>query len=189
MKPATNDDGAVDLAAPRVREPTAIDRRRAHDACTRTKFATFARMRALTVLVLAALSSLSCSEDECELEPQLRQRAGRGAKDCGHVPLGASADSVDQCVVEAFRSQQAFVARYDRQGTDSRVVSGLAGDAQGNVSFLLWDSDPSGGSGASPVISGGTCPNVSVDESSTRDPATSPPLMCDSEMTLVRTCG
>ncbi len=146
-------------------------------------------LRADALLILSALSLMSCGEDSCKLEPQLQQRAGRGAKDCGHVALGASAASVDECVVEAFRSQQPFVAQYDRQGFDSRIVFGLAGDAQGNVTFLLWDSDPSGGSGDSAVISGGTCADVSVDESTTRDPATSPPLLCDSAMTNTRTCG
>jgi hypothetical protein len=146
-------------------------------------------MRALAVVIVPALSVMSCGGDSCELKPELLDHAGRGARDCGHVSLTSSAAEVDECVVEAFRNHEAFVAEYDREGEDSRVVFGLAGDAEGNVSFLWWDSDPSGGSGEPAVISGGTCTNASVDTSTTRDPESNPPLICDSEFSIGRTCG
>jgi hypothetical protein len=79
------------------------------------------------------------------------------------------------------------VARYDRQGDDSKVVFGVAGDIQGKVTFLVWDSDPSGGSNAGAVISGDLCVGPSVDSSGTRD-ASAPPLTCISTTSLGRTC-
>jgi hypothetical protein len=96
---------------------------------------------------------------------------------------------MDACVVSAFENGTAFVAQYDRMGSDSRVVFGIAGDLNGQVTFLLWDGDPSGGSGADPAISGTLCAGPSVDSSSTRDPFVAPPLTCASTTTLGRTCG
>jgi hypothetical protein len=91
--------------------------------------------------------------------------------------------------VSAFENGTAFVAQYDRMGSDSRVVFGIAGDLNGQVTFLLWDGDPSGGSGADPAISGTLCVGPSVDSSSTRDPFVAPPLTSASTTTLGRTCG
>jgi hypothetical protein len=71
-----------------------------------------------------------------------------------------------------------FIARYDRQGIDSQVISGLAGDSQGRVFFLLWDSAPCGGSGCNPVISEDICDGPSPDTSPTRDAAHTPPITC-----------
>lgn len=92
-------------------------------------------------------------------------------------------------MVTAFESGKAFVAQYDRIGTDSRVVFGIAGDVHGQVTFLLWDGDPNGGSGAAPVISGDLCVAPSVGSSSMRDPFVAPPVTCMSTTSLGRTCG
>lgn len=143
--------------------------------------------RALLVLGLA----LSCSsqEPDCNLAADLQSRAGPGATDCGHAILGGSASSVDDCVIAAFNAGTAFVAQYDRQGTDSKVVFGIAGDANGNVTFLTWDGDPSGGSGSPPAITGLTCEGATPDASPSRDPFVKPPLDCSSTKSLGRTCG
>ncbi len=138
----------------------------------------------LVVVVAAA----ACSPP-CELNSGLRARAGGGESDCGHALLGTDASAVDACVLAAFGSGKAFVAQYDRQGVDSKVVFGIAGDIHGKVTFLLWDGDPSGGSGVDPVISGDVCVAPSVDSSPARNPFMTHPLTCMSTTSLGRTCG
>jgi len=130
----------------------------------------------------------SCSS-KCELVTGLSAVSGAAATNCGHALRGADASAVDACVVTAFEKGVAFVAQYDRTGTDSTVVFGIAGDSNGRVTFLLWDSDPSGGSGEDPVITGNLCVGPSVDSSSTRDPFVAPPITCTSITSLGRTCG
>jgi hypothetical protein len=143
---------------------------------------------ARSLLALSVMATVGCSS-ECDLRSGLAARAGKGAIDCGHAALGTDASQVDACVVTAFESGMAFVAEYDRMGTDSRVVFGLAGDVDGHVTFLLWDGDPSGGSGADAAISGDLCVEPSVDASPMRDPFVAPPLTCASTTSLGRTCG
>src|SRR6476469_10447802 len=140
------------------------------------------------LLTLSVVVTVGCSS-QCELGSGLAARAGKGATDCGHAVLGTDASAVDACVVTAVESGMAFVAQYARMGTDSRVVFGIAGDVNGRVTFLLWDGDPSGGSGTGAVISGDTCVDPSVDSSSVRDPFVAPPLTCTSTNPLGRTCG
>jgi len=139
-------------------------------------------------VLAVAIVAAGCSRT-CELKAGLNARAGGGATDCGHAVLGADASSVDACVITAFESHMAFVAQYDRQGIDSKVVFGIAGDIHGTVTFLLWDGDPSGGSGVDPVISGDVCVAPSVDSSPTRDPFMTPPLTCMLTTSLGQTCG
>jgi len=136
----------------------------------------------LTVMV-------GCSSKQCDLVSQLRSRAGDGAVDCGHAVLNGNPLPVDSCVLDSFAAKVAFIAQYDRQGTDSKVVFGVAGDAQGIVTFLLWDGDPSGGSGADPVISGTDCVAAAPDLSANRDSYATPPLTCTSSTSLGQTCG
>jgi hypothetical protein len=135
-----------------------------------------------------SLVVVGCSS-ECDLAKGLAARSGGGATNCGHAVLGTDASPVDACVVSAFANGTAFLAQYDRMGTDSTVVFGIAGDVTGQVTFLLWDRDPSGGSGADPVISGNLCVGPSVDSSSMRDAFVAPPLTCASTTSLGRTCG
>jgi hypothetical protein len=139
-------------------------------------------------LLTLSVVVVGCSS-ECDLAKGLTARSGRGATNCGHAVLGTDASPVDACVVSAFENGTAFVAQYDRVGSDSRVVFGIAGDVNGQVTFLLWDGDPSGGSGADPVISGNLCVGPSVDSSSMRDPFVAPPLTCTSTTSLGQTCG
>jgi hypothetical protein len=138
-------------------------------------------------LMLSAVLAEGCSHD-CDLAAALKELAGDGATECGHGVLGSDVSSVDACVVTSFEKRSAFVAQYDRQGDDSNVVLGIAGDVNGRVTFLLWDSDPSGGSGADAVISGDRCVNPSVDSSSNRDPSLTHPLTCTSTISLGQTC-
>lgn len=141
------------------------------------------------VLLCGAVAAACSSKPTCDLAAHLRERAGSGATDCGHAVLGGDTTPVDSCVADAFNGGKAFIARYDRHGIDSKVVFGVAGDGKGNVTFLLRDSDPSGGSGADPVISGNQCNGPSLDTSANRDPFLTPPLSCTSTTSLGRTCG
>jgi hypothetical protein len=139
-------------------------------------------------LLTLSVVVVGCSS-ECDLAKGLTARSGGGAANCGHAVLGTDASPVDACLVSAFKNGTPFLAQYDRMGSDSRVVFGIAGDVNGQVTFLLWDGDPSGGSGADPVISGNLCVGPSVDSSSMRDPFIAPPLTCASTTSLGRTCG
>ncbi len=141
------------------------------------------------VLLCGAVAAACSSKSTCDLAADLRTRAGSGAMDCGHAALGGDAKPVDDCVANAFNGGKPFIARYDRQGTDSQVVFGVASDGKGNVTFLLYDSDPSGGSGADPVISGDECVGPSLDTTPNRDPFTVSPIDCTSTNSLGRTCG
>jgi hypothetical protein len=141
------------------------------------------------IWALLLMVMVGCSSKQCDLFPQLRSRAGAGAVDCGYAVLNGDPQPVDRCVLDSFTGKASFIARYDRRGTDSKVVFGIAGDAQGTVTFLLWDGDPSGGSGADPVISGTECVGPTPDLSTNRNSYTTPPLTCTSSTSLGRTCG
>jgi hypothetical protein len=117
----------------------------------------------------------------------LKPRAGNEATDCGTAALGMSAAAVDACVVKAFDSGTPFVARYARQGTDSKIVLGIVRDQQGTVTFLEWDSAPCGGPGCDPVITALTCDGPAVDDSPTRNSNTAP-ITCASALAVGRVC-
>ena len=145
--------------------------------------------RWLLMLCVGLVAGCSSEPSECDLLTGLTMRTGGAATNCGHAVLGADASPVDACVIAAFEKGMPFVAQYDRMGDDSKVVLGIARDVNGQVAFLLWDSDPSGGSHAGSVITGNLCVGPSVDSSSARDPFTTPPLKCTSGTPLGRTCG
>src|SRR5689334_15896638 len=105
------------------------------------------------VLPFHLVLAIGCSS-ECQLIDGLRDRSGSGARNCGHVALGADRSAVDSCVLLAFENRAPFFAMYDGQGDDSQVAFGIAADAKGTVTFLYWDSDPSGGSNADAVVHG-----------------------------------
>jgi hypothetical protein len=80
----------------------------------------------------------------CDVDGMARTVAGAGATDCGRV-----------------------FARYDVPGIDSIVARLFAGDAEGRVFILLWDSDPSGGSGAHETVDQWECVSPTVDSALT----------------------
>jgi len=118
----------------------------------------------------------------------LRAHAGGGATDCGVSERLEDPSSLDECAVTAFENGMPFVARYVLQGTDSEVELGVAGDDAGSVVFLLWDSDPSGGSGEGATIYGDVCHGPTVDSSPDADPV-APPFTCAGMDLLGRLCG
>ena len=144
-------------------------------------------LRALCA-VLAVVGLASCNASKCSLDDELNQRAGDGAINCGSVGLGDSTSTVDQCVVKAFDAGTPFLARYAEHGTDSQVALGVARNRAGTVTFLQWDSDPSGGSGRNPVIDAWTCNEASVSTSASPGPTPKPPVACNSTTTPGRIC-
>ena len=103
------------------------------------------------------LTLSGCGSSTCDLDAVLRGRAGAGAVDCGHVAVGAPTTTTDQCIADQTAAGATFFAHYDVQGTDSRVAFGVVRDPRGQTSVLLWDSDPSGGSGAPGRITESVC--------------------------------
>ena len=108
----------------------------------------------ITQLVLViALSTIACSTSpEERLSKAIRRLAGPEAEDCGRVRISEKRTAVDACAVRAFRSQRPFFARYDTRGTDSSVADVLVRTPAGDMFDVAYDSDPSGGSRASPLI-------------------------------------
>ena len=128
-------------------------------------------------------------KSSCDLTAQLWQRAGAAAKDCGSATSDAGIAETDACVVSEFGKDEPFFAQYPRQGEDSKLTLGISSDGKGNFAFLEYDSDPSGGSSAAPVINGSICHDPVLDTSSDRDPTTTPPIKCTSMTSLGPTCG
>lgn len=94
---------------------------------------------------------------ECSLHDEAFELAGDGATDCGHVPVGASAAAAFECALVAMETHAAFVIRLELRGTDSHVVQAWVGQKDGDVFHLLYDGDPSGGSGVGARIERWTC--------------------------------
>jgi hypothetical protein len=109
-------------------------------------------------LFAIVLTQLACSTDRtCDADAIALELAGTVATNCGRVAVNGDSTSTDQCVSEAFSMRHAFFARYDLRGTDSRVSRFVVGTASGKVYFLLWDSDPSGGSNAPETLGRTEC--------------------------------
>lgn len=153
-----------------------------------------ARLARLVVLLVGMLSVpamlVGCHpKSSCDLTVQLRQRAGAAAKDCGDATSDAGIAETDACVVSRFGKDEPFFAQYPRQGEDSLLTLGISSDGKGNVAFLEYDSDPSGGGNAAPVINGSICHDPVLDTSSDRDPTTTTPIKCTSTTSIGPTCG
>jgi hypothetical protein len=128
-----------------------------------------------------------CS-NECALDDDLRLFAGEAARDCGSVPAGGDRADVDACVAEAFDAGEPFIARYESQGVDSKVVSAVAGNTEGKVQLFQWDSAPCGGSGCDPVTDVQLCDGPTLTEETSEDPLALP-ISCDRIGLPQRVCG
>lgn len=147
-------------------------------------------MDRLLKLLLAVVVAGCSTSQPCDLVTQLKARAGGNATDCGYATMkGANTAAVDTCVVQSFQGGLAFFAQYERQGEDVKVVLGIAGDTTGRVTYLLWDSDPSGQGKADPAILGTLCVGPSVDMTPSRDSFVTPPLACTSTPSLGQVCN
>ena len=143
----------------------------------------------VSLVVVFGCSSAEPDEPQCDLAAELHSRAGTNAKDCGFADRGDDPSRVDDCVISAFESGTPFIARYYRQGIDSQIIAGIAGDDAGSVTLLLWDSDPSGGASEPDKIYGDVCLSPSVDTSPSRNATVEPPLKCSGTSSLGEVCG
>jgi hypothetical protein len=147
-------------------------------------------IRASVFLVAIATLLSGCGGGgACDFDSRLRERAGAGAVNCGHVVVGASAVAVNQCVADQTARAAPFYARYDVQGTDSSVAYGVVRSAQGQSSVWFFDSDPSGGSNVGAHVAQTVCggdPPLQV----AADPNTSSvPVSCTVAATTTVICG
>jgi hypothetical protein len=137
--------------------------------------------------LLAPLLLLAC-QSQCQLDDDLHQFAGESARDCGTAKVADDRASVDACVAEAFQAGAAFLARYERMGVDSKVVTALAANSAGTVKFFQWDSAPCGGPGCDPVTDVQSCEGPSLNPETSSDP-NALPISCESQGLAQRTCG
>ncbi|MGH9812717.1 MAG: hypothetical protein ACRD4T_06220 [Candidatus Acidiferrales bacterium] len=62
------------------------------------------------------------------------------ATDCGRVPIRGNPEAATRCALDAFAAKRSFRVRYDLQGIDSFPAIGLAGNSDGSVTLLAFDS-------------------------------------------------
>ena len=133
------------------------------------------------------LAACAC-KSECVLNDDVRLFAGDEARDCGTVTAADQRDDVDACVAEAFAAGEAFIARYERAGVDSKVVTAVASNTEGRVKIFQWDSAPCGGPGCDPVTDVQGCIGPSLNPALSEDP-NALPIACEDMGLPERTCG
>lgn len=143
--------------------------------------------RALLLRGLAGLVALGCSSD-CELDDDIRLFAGEEAVDCGSADADHDRLEVDDCVADAFDHGSAFIARYQQQGEDSKLVTAVAMNTAGKVKVFRWDSSPCGGGSCSPVTDVQSCEGPALETQTHEDPNTLP-ITCASLGLAQRVCG
>ncbi len=150
-----------------------------------------ARTASMVALVTASLALVGCGSaaPACDLDTLLRARAGARAVDCGRVTLGAPSMTTDQCVADQGAAGAAFYAHYDVQGIDSRVAFGVVRDPSGQTSVMLWDSDPSGGSGAPARITEYVCGGDPPVQTQLTDPGSPTVAGCTVTTSTDLACG
>ena len=63
---------------------------------------------------------------------------------CGLVPRGDDRSGAISCAVESINMKAPFVVAFQERGEDSDIWSGLVGDTQGGLQFLVLESSPHG---------------------------------------------
>ena len=126
--------------------------------------------------------------DECALDDDVRLFAGDSARDCGSVGPTDDRAKVDGCVADAFEAGAPFIARYQRAGEDSKLVSAVAGNTEGTIKLFQWDSAPCGGPGCDPVTDVQSCEGPALTEQTSEDPLALP-ITCDRVGLPQRICG
>lgn len=137
--------------------------------------------------LLPCLTALGCSSGDCELEDDLRLFAGDAAIDCGTSMTEEDRAGVDQCALDAFEAEESFFARYERTGTDSKLVQAVAMNTAGVVKVFRWDGSPCGGGSCDPVTDAQTCERPSSRLESREDEVL--PFECASYGLAQRICG
>ena len=86
---------------------------------------------------LAVISMASATDDV--LTGGLQAIAGTEAVNCGDVLSGAASKEADKCVQRSFKNRKPFYVKYDHRGVDTHAEYGLAGNAHGDVSMVIFD--------------------------------------------------
>ena len=73
-----------------------------------------------------------------KLDWESRRLAGRDARDCGRVPIGAEAREASECVAQAFRDKKPFRVRYDTMSVDEASAVSIVGAADGHAYHLRF---------------------------------------------------
>lgn len=140
------------------------------------------------LLSLGALALFGCSND-CDVDESTRLFAGDSAVDCGTADAAHDRGKIDECATTAFAAGTAFIARYQQQGTDSKLLTAVAMNTDGKVKVFRWDSSPcGGGSSCSPVTDVQSCEGPTVATQTSDDP-NALPILCDSLGLAERVCG
>jgi hypothetical protein len=74
------------------------------------------------------------------LSNRLKKLAGEASTDCGSVGLGKEPQTASACVLKTHADGKPFYVSYAFQGIDTHGAIGFAGDANGNVFALEYDS-------------------------------------------------
>ena len=149
-----------------------------------------ARVLVTFVAIAGPVAVSGCgSAAGCDLDHQLRVRAGRSAVDCGQVAVGASTATTDDCVAAQTQAGMPFFARYDVQGIDSRGAYGVVRDPTGRTSVFVWDSDPSGGDGVGARITETVCGGVPPVQTQASGGPAFPVVGCTVETSTDPVCG
>jgi len=103
---------------------------------------TLGRALILAICLLGVIPlSLAAQNDPLVLLVQrLQTTAGSSARDCGRVAQQDNSKEADRCVRKAVSSGKAFYVRYDLPSTDSYAGAGLAGNRDGDVFVVVFDT-------------------------------------------------
>ena len=119
--------------------------------------------RSYGLLVATVFTASTCHAADpapTVLVNKLKSLAGLDSMDCGSVALGSDRDAAIACAKNATLTAKAYRVVVQFQGEDSLVWQGAVRNAQGKLWVLFYESDPSGGSGASPTLSALPCREI-----------------------------
>ena len=96
----------------------------------------------IATMILRFRNTLSSASFPPSKRPDAMERyfSGLIATDCGRVSLRGSPSAATNCAINAFRKKEAFFVRYDLQGVDSNVATGIASEGDGRLYELAYDS-------------------------------------------------
>lgn len=103
---------------------------------------TLSRAPILAIFLMGVMPlSLAAQDDPLVvLVQRLQTTAGSSARDCGRVTRQDNSKEADRCVRKAVSSGKAFYVRYDLPSTDSYAGAGLAGNSDGDVFVVEFDT-------------------------------------------------
>jgi hypothetical protein len=112
------------------------------------------------IALLLATPSVYSAQPPAALSNKLATMAGAGSENCGAIALHDDQAAAIACAKRAAASIAPYRIAVQLPGTDSIVWQGAARDEHGKLWVLFYDSDPSGGSGATPTSSVVPCREI-----------------------------